>query len=82
MPPGLNYAGVLLLALIITGCQEVECNKDSDCFPAECCHPTSCTNIKPDCDGRFCSMNCAPGTMDCGQGYCGCVDNKCSAVIQ
>ena len=62
----------------------VYCNEDSDCVPSECCHPKSCVNVgfKPDCSGIFCSMECAPGTMDCGQGSCGCVKNKCTAAIE
>lgn len=62
--------------------EEVECETNEDCVPAQCCHPTSCVNkeLKPDCTGIFCTMECAPGTMDCGQGYCACADNKCVVV--
>ncbi len=60
------------------------CNSDSDCVPAECCHPTSCAakNQKQDCGRVFCTMNCEPGTLDCGQGSCVCINNKCEAVIK
>ena len=75
--------------LILIGCnnqeipQELKCNSDSDCVPASCCHPSSCVNInfKPDCTGIRCTMECAPETMDCGQGSCVCKNNKCEAVI-
>ena len=55
------------------------CKMDEDCVPAQCCHPTSCINkdYKPDCSGIVCTMECAPNTMDCGQGKCVCVDNTC-----
>jgi len=55
------------------------CQTDLDCAPAQCCHPTSCINkdYKPDCSGIVCTMECAPDTMDCGQGKCVCVDNAC-----
>jgi len=61
---------------------ETECSADGDCVPAQCCHPTDCVKkeLKPDCTGILCTMECAPGTMDCGQGHCACVDNKCVVV--
>lgn len=57
------------------------CQTDSDCMPAECCHPTSCVNqkYKPNCEGIFCTAVCQ-GPIDCGAGYCGCVKNKCQVV--
>lgn len=56
-----------------------ECQIDSDCVPASCCHPTSCVAIEnaPSCESLFCTMDCKPGTLDCGRGSCGCVENKC-----
>jgi len=61
-----------------------ECNVDSDCVPSSCCHPGSCVplNQSPSC-GReggavFCTMNCEPNTLDCGQGNCVCIEHKCS----
>ena len=58
------------------------CMNDNDCVPAQCCHPTSCINIKygPDCKGIACTLNCEPNTMDCGCGYCSCVNNECQTV--
>lgn len=60
---------------------EKECTKDSDCVPATCCHPDSCT-IKekaPDCKNIMCSMVCS-GPLDCAAGYCGCVEGKCEVI--
>ena len=58
---------------------ELSCQTDEDCIPATCCHPSTCVNktYQPDCKGIFCSMVCAPNTMDCGQGRCVCVENTC-----
>jgi len=58
------------------------CERNEDCVPAQCCHPDSCINIeyRPDCEGIFCTMECQPGTMDCGRGYCACVDNTCQVM--
>lgn len=60
----------------------ISCQKDEDCVPAQCCHPDSCINIdyRPNCEGIFCTMECRPGTMDCGQGRCACIDNTCQVV--
>lgn len=59
------------------------CVTDADCVPSTCCHPSSCVSIseKPDCGNIFCTQECAPGTLDCNQGYCGCVEGKCKAVF-
>jgi len=62
---------------------EVECQKNSDCVPADCCHATSCVAVgdAPSCDGVFCTEICSPGSLDCGQGSCGCVQGRCVAEI-
>lgn len=64
--------------------EEKYCLKDEDCVSAQCCHPTDCVNVdhKPSCKGIMCTMECRPGTMDCGQGYCACVNNECKAIIK
>jgi len=73
--------------LVLTSCKEVpeelKCTIDEECVASTCCHPDSCVNedSKPECEGRVCSMNCEPGTMDCGQGKCVCENNKCAAII-
>ena len=56
------------------------CITDDDCVPAQCCHPTSCTNKanKGVCN-LMCTMSCE-GPIDCGAGDCGCVNGKCSVV--
>ena len=56
------------------------CTNYDDCIPAECCHPTSCINKaeKSVCN-MMCTMNCQ-GPIDCGAGYCGCVNGKCGVV--
>lgn len=60
-----------------------ECVTDSDCIPATCCHSFACVPIteKPNCNGIFCTQECAPGTLDCNQGNCMCVNGKCKAVL-
>ena len=59
------------------------CNVDQDCVPDSCCHAFRCVNTKyaPRCADTFCSANCQPGTMDCGQGYCACTAGLCEAYI-
>lgn len=57
------------------------CTADSDCVPAQCCHPTSCINkvAERSCSGIACTMSCQ-GPLDCGAGRCGCVKGTCSVV--
>lgn len=58
-----------------------ECQTDEDCVAASCCHATTCISIdkKPECKGIFCTEDCS-GPLDCGTGYCGCVNGKCLVV--
>ena len=60
------------------------CNSDSDCVPAQCCHPTSAVNknFAPNCKGLACTLDCRAGTIDCGNGEIKCIDSKCTAVIK
>jgi len=53
-----------------------------ECVPASCCHATECVLgvDAPDCDSVACTMNCEPGTLDCGQGGCEYVDGECEVV--
>ena len=53
-----------------------------ECVPASCCHATECVlkNKAPNCDGMFCTMNCEPDTLDCGQGSCEFVNGKCEVI--
>jgi hypothetical protein len=60
---------------------EAECTTDSDCIPAQCCHPTTCIPVeKKGVCNLACTMNCAPGTLDCG-GSCTCEEGKCIANL-
>ena len=56
-----------------------ECTVDSDCVPISCCHASSCVpkDKAPNCSDSFCTLECAPNTLDCNQGSCSCVNNKC-----
>ena len=81
---------VLAVVIVVLGCVSLPsdvpedemdmCSVDSDCVPATCCHATDCVNarFKPDCSGMMCTMNCVPGTVDCGGG-CTCVSGRCEA---
>jgi len=55
------------------------CRTDADCVPDACCHPAACTARvnAPSCAGTACTMNCAPGTLDCGQARCVCLGGRC-----
>ncbi len=63
---------------------EIECANDLECTLALCCHASICVPLseKPDCKGIYCTQVCEPGTLDCGQGSCNCVNNKCKAVFR
>jgi len=60
------------------------CKSSLDCVPSQCCHPNSCIHkaFSPDCREVLCSVECAPNTLDCNQGSCQCINNKCQAIIQ
>jgi len=86
---------VLLIALGIVVCMIIrkpwldnsikvgECGSDNDCVLASCCHAVNCVASAnaPVCDGIMCSQECQPETLDCLQGSCKCIDNKCEAVL-
>ncbi len=59
------------------------CTKDEECVPDSCCHAKSCAirNSAPSCQGVVCSQECEPGTLDCGQGSCRCVNGLCEVLI-
>ena len=68
---------------------EIDCQIDSDCIPIKdtgnpCCHPNSCAQKSeaPDCSDVFCTAVCQPGSLDCGQGSCKCINSKCAAVFE
>jgi hypothetical protein len=58
------------------------CSVDADCVPAGCCHPSTCVPVaqKPTCTDVMCTMNCQPGTLDCG-GRCACEAGSCKAIL-
>lgn len=58
------------------------CEKDSDCVPRQCCHPTEVVNRQyaPDCKGIFCTEVCL-GPLDCGAGTISCISNECRIVL-
>jgi hypothetical protein len=61
---------------------EAECTTDSDCIPAQCCHPTTCKpgTEQPECAAVSCTADCRAGTLDCG-GKCLCQEGKCVAQL-
>ena len=74
-----------LLCILLIGCTaEIECETDSDCVPSSCCHSTECTARAnaPECDLLACTDECAPNTLDCGQGSCICQNNKCATSFK
>ncbi len=78
---------LFLLALFLVSCTTVplekQCVVDSDCVKAECCHASGAVNKEygPDCSNLFCTQECVPNTLDCGQGQIKCVKNECVGVI-
>ena len=63
---------------------EKQCTADADCVPDGCCHPKNAVNkdFAPDCSETFCTGECAPNTLDCGQGEVRCFDKLCTAVLE
>ena len=79
---------LIIILLFITSCTTVplekKCLQDSDCVPATCCHPTDAVNKEnaPTCGKIMCSQECAPETIDCGQGEIKCIENECKVVLK
>jgi len=63
--------------------EEKKCSVDDDCVAATCCHASEAVNVNyaPNCGGVFCTQECVPGTLDCGQGEINCVDGRCTVII-
>ena len=92
MPSSSAFLAILLIAaaivislLFLNGQSgnvpaNMRCVQDSDCVPAQCCHPTSCINsaYKGVCN-LFCTMSCE-GPLDCGAGSCGCMGHTCAVA--
>jgi hypothetical protein len=59
------------------------CFEDEDCVPATCCHALEAMNkeVAPNCENVFCTTECVPGTIDCGQGEIKCVGGVCEVVL-
>ena len=79
---------LLLGIFFLVSCQKVPsekfCSVDSDCVAASCCHATDAVNKEyaPDCSGEMCTMNCAPETLDCGQGEIKCINSECQVILK
>ena len=76
---------VLLSAVLLISCTPAEkvCSVDTDCVQATCCHPSAAVpkEAGPDCAGQFCTQECMPGTIDCGQGEIKCLEGSCQVVL-
>jgi len=86
MKSKLTIISVLTLIILLTSCapdNSKQCVQDSDCVPAQCSHATDAVNkdAAPDCQGKSWTLDCAPNTLDCGQGEIKCLKNKCAVVI-
>jgi hypothetical protein len=78
---------VVLLTIFLIGCsgsisEELQCSEDIDCVPNACCHADGTVNKEsaPNCSSMFCTMDCAPDTIDCGQGDLKCLEGQCQVV--
>ena len=58
------------------------CERDSDCVPAQCCHPIDVMNkaYAPDCKDIACTQECRSSTMDCGCGKPVCINYRCEVL--
>jgi len=82
-PPTPNATTIITpvtTAVTTTPLENQTCTADTDCVPAQCCHPTSCMNQASVhvCD-VLCTASCE-GPLDCGAGRCGCVNGICSVI--
>ena len=59
--------------------EELENYMESSCVPKTCCHATECVmqSEAPVCSDVMCTLDCQPGTMDCGAGKCVWKDGNC-----
>jgi hypothetical protein len=78
---------VIVLILLVVGffwfVGEMNEVAEETCVPASCCHATECVlgSEAPDCNGSACTLNCEPGTLDCGQARCEVVEDVCRVVL-
>jgi hypothetical protein len=70
------------ILLTVLDKKKLQCKEDSDCVPAECCHPRSFVNKKygPNCGEIACTMNCE-GPIDCGAGFPVCQEGMCVIAV-
>jgi hypothetical protein len=80
---GLIFVIVMFRPVDVSGIpKELICSTDVDCVPEQDCHANSCINLNfKEYSDAFCTANCEPGTMDCGQGSCVCVNNRCDVIL-
>ncbi len=79
-PPPVTVVPTALPLPVLTPVSDPEqgCINDSDCVPAQCCHPTSCINRAYK---HVCTLLCTDvclGPIDCGAGSCACINGDCS----
>lgn len=84
----LKYFAVLICLVLASMCvidRSKVCSTKEDCVPAQCCDAVSCVNKAnaPNCEsgGCECDWLSTPGVMNCGQGYCDCIQGECKAVL-
>lgn len=78
----LAIIGILFFTLNNTDVSKRDyCQFDSDCVPAQCCHPTEAVNdyYAPDCKNVVCTQVCE-GPLECRRGRIECIQNKCTVV--
>ncbi len=78
----LNYLNSTLYSMmVLPELLPPECDEDSDCVKAQCCHAADCIikEKRADCSSVFCTQECMPGTLDCGGG-CACVYGRCTGT--
>ncbi|MFN2375883.1 MAG: PrsW family intramembrane metalloprotease [Candidatus Binatia bacterium] len=58
------------------------CWFDFECVKNSCCHAEACAHrlAAPWCRSSYCTMDCRPGTLDCG-GRCACREGRCTAQL-
>lgn len=90
--PAVRRSALLLALLMVVAVSlpeltsATECRDASDCLPVSCCGASVCVPqvmAERDCDkpAKSCTMDCKPGTVDCG-GFCTCTaTGKCAASL-
>src|SRR3989344_5694589 len=78
---------LITVALTLVSCTQLLpankiCQTDVDCVPAQCCHAGEAVNREnaPDCSNTICTLECAPQTIDCGQGSVACQEGSCQVI--